>query len=121
MQQLPIDGSVEAIYTDGFILDETANSDISPFSPEHNILRAIINKDAEAEHGPMVSFSVFYKNLKHTIDWTNFPSNARPIRFKHIEADTQGGEITEVRCMNVDFGVQFTDENGINHKEIMEL
>lgn len=118
---IPFDTSLEAIYSDGFILDETLCNDISPFNSNENILRAILNKDPEAEHGPLVSLSCFYKNQKYTIDWTMLPENARPIRFRHMEADQIGGEITEVRCSGLDFGYQYTDNDAKNIQEVKEL
>lgn len=120
-QQLPLDTSVEATYADGFILSETEHNDVSPYNPQENILRAIINKDAEAEHGPMVRFSVFYHNQRFDVDWRDLPENARPIRFRdgyhHWHAD--GTE--EQGWSGCRMGYQFTDEQGRNVQGVQEL
>lgn len=119
---LPLDTSVQSEYADGFVLDETEHNDISPYDPVHNILRAILNKDPEAEHGRMVRFSCFYKDHRYDIDWRNMPENARPIRFKHIERDSNGGQwISDPRIVKLEFGYQFTDTDGRNVQEVQEL
>ena len=121
-KKLPLDTSIQAEYEDGFILDETEHDDISPYDSNHNILRAILNKDPEPEHGKMVRFSVFYQNQRHDIDWRGLPDNARPIRFRNFSGDfAEGGVITNKRLNWVNFGYQYTDENGKNVQEVREL
>lgn len=121
-KKLPLDTSIQAEYEDGFVLDETEHDDISPYNNTHNILRAILNKDPEAEHGRMVRFSVFYQNKRHDIDWKDLPDNARPIRFRNYSADfLPGGEMANKRVNWLRFGYQFTDENGKNQQEVVEL
>ena len=118
---LPLDTSCQAEYADGFVLDETTLADISPYNSEHNILRAILNKDAESEHGQLVRFSVFYKDARYDVDWTSLPDNARPIRFRDgfHTLDEQGNE--ESGWLGCRFGYQYTDEAGKNHQEVQEL
>ena len=119
---LPLDGSIEATFEDGFVLSETETGDVSPFNAEHNILRCIINKDAESSHGRLVEVSLFYRNKKYTVDFMGLPENARPIRFKHMERQSVGGEwITDPYINRIDFGYQFTDENGKNIQEVITL
>lgn len=118
---LPQDGSIEAEFADGFILNETQLNDISPYDSNHNILRTILNKWAEPEHGKMVRFSCFYKNLRHDVNWKLLPDNARPIRYKHWEQDSVGAVITETRLMKLEFGYQYNDETGENIEFIKEL
>ena len=119
---LPLDTSVEAQYADGFILSETEHNDQSPFNPTHNILGAILNKDAEVEHGPMVKFSVFYKDQRYDIDWRDLPADARPIRFRHGYSTMDGSGNIESGWSGVDFGYQYTDaETGKNIKEVQEI
>lgn len=118
---IPTDGSIQATYSDGYVLSEDEHSDISPYNSDHNILRAILNKDPEAEHGSLIMFSVYYKNNRYDIDFTNLPDNARPVRWKRMEADTVGGQITEVRLTKVGVGYQYNDENGKNIQEVIEL
>ncbi len=118
---LPIDTSVEAEYKDGFILSETEHNDQSPYNQTHNILGAILNKDAEKEHGKVVRFSVFYKDLRHDVDWTTLPDNARPIRFR-TGFNTLASDGSETSgWVSIQFGYQYQDENGKNIKEIKEL
>lgn len=118
---LPIDGSCEAEYSDGYIHSETDFNDISPYDNTKNILNDILEKRPEAEHGDMVRFSVFYKDRRHDVHWPGLPENARPIRWKRMEADQVGGEITEVRLVKVGFGYQYNDETGKNIQEVQEL
>lgn len=121
---------VEAEYKDGFILRED-EADVSPYDPERNIFHAILNFLPVVEHGPMVRFSLITPVLGHdnlininqqfNVDWTAVPGNARPIRFKKMEADFVNGEQTEKRLMGIGFGYQYTDEDGKNQQELIEL
>lgn len=119
---IPLDTSCEAEYADGFVLNESEHDDVSPYDPVHNILRAILNKDPEAEHGKMTRFSVFYKDHRYDVDWRGLPDNARPIRFRDgnrsINAST--GE-QHFWWSGIRFGYQYTDEYGKSIKEIKEL
>src|SRR5690348_29771 len=106
MAQIPLDTSIEAEYADGFILSETELGDVSPYNPQENILRAIINKDPEPEHGKLVRLSCYYKNARYDINWRALSDNARPIRFRHgfHQWRPDGTEITG--WSGVDFGYQ---------------
>jgi hypothetical protein len=119
--RLPLDGSVEAEYADGYIHSETELDDISPYDPTRNILNDVLEKRPEAIHGQMVRFSMFYKDKRYDIDWVEMPDSARPIRYKKIEQDSVGGVITETRLMKVGFGYQYTDGHGHNVQEVEEL
>lgn len=121
MTKLPYDGSCEATYADGYILSETEHEDVSPFTGQHNILNDILEKRPEAEHGDLVRFSVYYKDARYDVDWNGLPDNARPVRWKRMEADSIGGTIVEVRIMKVGFGYQYNDSNGNNIQEVKEL
>lgn len=121
MSQLPLDTSVQGEYADGYVLDETEHQDVSPYNPIHNVLRAIIDKEPEADHGPLVRFSVFYKNQRHDVDWTTLPDNARPIRFRDgfITLDNVGNE--ESGWSGCRFGYQYNLPDGSNAQEVVEL
>ena len=121
MATLPQDTSCQAEYADGFVLDETEHDDTSPYNPTQNILRAIINGDAIEEHGPMVRFSVFYKDARYDVAWVDLPTNARPIRFRDgfMTLDAYGNTVSG--WSGVRFGYQYNDENGKNIQEIQEL
>jgi hypothetical protein len=121
MSQLPLDGSCQAEYADGYIHDETTLNDTSPYTGTDNILNDILEKRPEAEHGPLRRFSTFYNNQRFDVAWDGLPANARPVRWKRMEADSIGGEITEVRLVKVGFGYQYTDDNGRNVQEVQEL
>lgn len=120
-ERLPLDTSCQAEYKDGFILDETMHDDVSQYG-DGNIFRDIIQKRPESEHGAMVRFSCFWRDKRYDIDWRDLPDNARPIRFRHGYATRNvEGTYTEIGWSGVDFGVQWNDESGKNHQEIVEL
>lgn len=118
----PLDSSVQAEYEDGYILDETEAGDVNPFSGEGNTFTAILNKLPEADHGPMIRFSVFWKNQRYDIAWDQVPDSARPIRFRHgYSTMNVASGVVESGFSGVDFGVQWNDESGKNQQEVMEL
>lgn len=108
---------LEAEYESGFVLVEDAQ-DHSPYDASRNIFHAILNKRPEKAHGKLVRLSLVGPEHTYNIDWTKLPDNARPIRFKDMEADTVGGTITDVRTMQIRFGYQYNDDNGENVQEI---
>lgn len=119
---LPLDTSVQAEYEDGYILDETALDDVSQFVEGKNVFHDILNRLPEADHGRMVRFTCFWKNQAYHADWTELPDNARPIRFRHgYYTRTLDGSHEESGWSGVDFGFQYNDEEGKNHKEVLEL
>ena len=118
---LPLDTSVQAEYADGYIHDETELNDLSPYTGTHNVLNDIIEKRPEAEHGRMVRFSCFYNNSRYDVDWRNMPDNARPIRFRHGYMTLAANGSEETGWSGVDFGYQYTDNDGKNFKKVMNL
>lgn len=121
---IPYDGSIEAQYADGYIHSETELDDTSPYLPDTaNVLNDILEKRPEAEHGRLVRVSCFYLNRRYDIDFTELPDNARPIRFKHMERDmtSDGSFVSEVRMTGIDFGYQYTDEEGKNIQQVEVL
>lgn len=116
----PLDTSIQAKYADGFILSETELDDISPYNPEENVLRAVINRDPEVEHGPLVEFTVFWQNMRYDMDWTKIPDNARPIRFRdgNVTVDDKGNQT--FWWSGCRFGYQYTNEDGKNVQEVIE-
>lgn len=117
---IPIDGSCRATYADGFVYDETQLKDIGQYGHK-NVFDDILYKRPEAEHGRMVEFSVFFNNTRYDFDWTELPDNARPIRFKDLEIDTQGGQVVAKRLMRMHIGYQFNDSTGQNVKVIEDI
>lgn len=131
MSKPPYDSSCEAEYEDGFILNETEHEDRSAYLPTPlvdgvptgpNTISDILEKRPEAEHGKLVRFSIFWKNLRHDFDFTVLPENARPIRYRHNNnsLNTSTGEQTQWYS-GVGFGFQYTDENGENQQHVEEL
>jgi len=118
---LPLDTSVEAEYSDGYILSETEHNDVSQYG-DGNILRDMIEKRPDAEHGKMVRFSCFYKDTRYDVDWTTLPDNARPIRFRDgkRERNMSTGE-EHFEWTGCRYGYQYNDENGKNIQEVIEL
>lgn len=117
----PLDTSVQAEYADGYVHDETEHGDVSPFNPSQNILRDILEKRPEAEHGRMVRFSIFYLNNRYDIDWRGLPDNARPIRFRHGYVTLQQEQIVDKGWSGIDFGYQYNDENGKHVQKVTKL
>lgn len=119
----PLDTSCEAEYEDGYVHSETELADVSQFEDGRNVFYDILEKRLEAEHGPMVRFSVFYQNQRYDIDWRDMPDNARPIRFRHgfSTYDPNSGEVLASGFYGVSFGYQYNDETGKNHKQIIDL
>lgn len=121
MTTLPQDSSVEAEYEDGYILSETEHDDVAQYG-DGNIFSDILNRRPEADHGPMVRFSCFWRDQAYHIDWTTLPENARPIRFRHgYYTRALDGSFEERGWSGVDFGYQYNDETGKNHQEVLEL
>lgn len=118
---IPVDSSVEAEYSDGFILNETENNDHSQYADDRNTFFDILHQLPEQEHGPMVRFSVFWKNNRHDINWKLMPSGARPIRFRHGYLITRGDGSRENGFSGVDFGYQYNDEGGTNRQHVERL
>ena len=121
MPQLPLDSSCQSEYEDGYIHDETALRDVSPYVDGKNIFSDILEKRPEAEHGRMVRFTVFWRGQRLDIDWRGLPDNARPIRFRHgfHQWMSDGTEITG--WSGLDVGYQYTDENRRNQQVIRKL
>ncbi len=110
---------IEAEYKDGYIHRED-EQDHSPYVAGKNIFSDILEKRPEPIHGKMVRFALVTPTQTYSVDWTTLPDNARPVRFKHMEADSIGGVITEVRTVGIDFGYQYT-QDGKNYKEIKRV
>lgn len=118
---LPLDTSCQAVYADGYIHDETTLEDVSPFQENKNVFYDILEKRPEAEHGAMVEFSVFYNNQKHTVDWTQLPDNARPIRFRDGASTLDSAGNVGFMWTGCRMGFQFNDESGKNIQDVREL
>lgn len=111
---------VEAEYEDGYVHRED-EQDHSPYVQFKNIFDDILHKRPEPIHGKMVRFSLVLSEERHDVDWVGLPENARPVRFKHMEASfTPGGEVADKRIVGIDFGYQYTDGDG-NHQEIISV
>jgi hypothetical protein len=116
------DSTVEAEYSDGYVVSELERKDVSEFVEGKNTFHDILTRQYEELHGKMVRFSVFWQGKRYNVDWLALPDNARPIRFRHgnFQTNTETGEQT-FWWSGVDFGYQYTDENGENKQEVVEL
>lgn len=125
MTQFPY---VEAEYEDGYVHRED-EQDHSPFVQWKNIFDDILHKRPEAAHGKMVRFTLCIPDgtVLASVDWTTVPDNARPIRFKHLEGrfftqeEIDNGTPSALRLTGIDFGYQYTDEQGKNQQEVIKV
>lgn len=114
-------GSVEAEFDDGYIHNETHLNDTSPYETGRNVFYDILHRLPEAHHGKMVRFSCFYDNKRYDVDFRGLPENARPIRFKHMERTFANGVWGSPVITRLDFGYQYTDTDGKNQQEVVDL
>lgn len=100
----PQDSSIQAEYADGHILDETALGDVNPYG-DGNVFTAIVNGQAELEHGPLVRLSCFWAGERIDVDWASVPAGARPVRLRHgfASMNSATGERSS-GWLGVDFG-----------------
>lgn len=117
-----VDPYLEAEYADGYVHRQD-EQDHSPYVSGKNIFHDILNHLPEAAHGRMVRFSLITAQKRYDVDWTALPDNARPIHLKHMERTwaNDGSTDTGPVCLKREFGYQFNDETGRNHKVIEEI
>lgn len=110
---------LEAEYADGYIHSEAELGDVSPYAEGKNIFNDILEKRPEADHGRTVRFSIIGDTKRYDIDWQILPDNARPIysRDMQMERSVSTGETT-IQVLRHQFGFQYNDETGENHKDI---
>jgi len=120
-KSLALDTSCQAEYADGYVHDETDLNDRSPYEVGRNVFYDILNRLPERDHGKMVRFTVFYEDVRYDIDWRGLPDNARPIRFRHGYHHWHPDGSEEQGWSGVDFGYQYTDQDGQNVKEVQKL
>lgn len=113
---------LEAQYSDGYLVRED-DEDRSAYEDGRNVFFDILHGLPVAEHGPMVRLSLFTGRWTYSIDWRSLPAGSRPIRFKHMERDfsASGEPRGDPRVARIDFGYQFTDEQGNNLQEVLNL
>ena len=105
---------IEAEYESGYVHRETPE-DHSPYVLGKNIFNDILEKRPEPIHGKMVRFSLVTEETTYSVDWTQLPDNARPIRFKQMERDNVDGQwVGDARITGIDFGYQYNDADGKN-------
>ena len=124
---------LEAEYQDGYIHSELKLRDVSPYTDKANIFSDILNKRPVPEHGKMVRFSLIGAERRFDIDWSEFPEEAKPIRFIHkslvqdqvttVNPDGSGLSWEDVGDPRVvidsyDFGYEYWDENGKKQKAV---
>ncbi len=120
---------LEAEYESGYV-HSSEHQDVSPYMPCEkvgglstgpNIFSDIVHKRPEPFHGRLVRLSLVTPDETYDVDWAKLPDNARPIYLVDREMDTVGGVPVAHRVMRIQFGYQYNDPDGKNHKEIMEI
>jgi hypothetical protein len=111
---------IEAEYTSGYVHRQTVE-DHSPYVVNMNIFNDILNHRPVEAHGRMTRFSLVTAEETFSVDWTVLPDNARPIYLKHMEGDFADGGVVETRVVKQEFGAQWNDVDGKNHKIIEEI
>lgn len=97
---------VEAEYTDGFVLTEDG-ADRSPYDEGRNTFHAIANGRPEADHGPMVRWSLITPAQTYSVAWTELVAlEAVPMYERDMERDFVPGEgwSGPPRCVRHRFG-----------------
>jgi hypothetical protein len=119
---MSLDSTVEAVYEDGLVVREIDHDDVSQFVEGKNTFHDILEKYHEAAHGNIVRFSVHWKGKRYDVNWVGLPDNARPIRFRqgNLETNVETGA-QKFWWSGVDFGYQYVDKTGKSQKEVMEL
>jgi hypothetical protein len=127
---------LEAEYDDGYVHSELKLGDKSPYVQDSNIFGDILHKRPVQEHGKMVRYSFVGPERRFDVDWSNFPDNAKPIRFihkqleqdQHISVSKDGYARSwenygdpRVKVVSYDFGYEYFDKDGKKHKEIKEI
>jgi hypothetical protein len=100
---------LEVEFSDGFILNQLKQNDVSMFDNRRNTFYDIVNKLCEKDHGKMKRLSLFKDNREYSIDWTRVPSNATPICLKTFSMDINGTDAHVKKLVNVEFGYEYDD------------
>lgn len=117
---MTLDVYIEAEYADGYIHRED-EVDASSYVEGKNIFSDILERRPESEHGPTVRFSLITPDEDFHVDFNALPANARPVRYMHVEGDFLDGGLIDRRILSIDFGYQYTDDDGNNVQEIVEI
>ena len=126
---------VEAEYADGFTLSGPGLEQLSPFSQDEHIVRAIVNGRAtEAGHGSLVRFSLIPTDggQRRDIDWTTLSDldDVRPVYYRRmsrsISVEPATGDLlpdtdTGAMCDAHGFGYQYRDADGENVQVVEEV
>ena len=100
---------LEVEFSDGFILNQLKQNDISLFDASRNTFYDIVNKLCELEHGKMKRLSLFKDSREYSIDWTVVPSDAKPVCLKTFSMDINGIDANVQKLVNVEFGYEYID------------
>lgn len=111
---------VEAEYEDGYVHRED-DTDASPYVAGKNIFDDILHRRPEAEHGKTKRFSLVIPTGRHDVLMDKLPDNARPIRRKRMELKQTPAGNSLPYLAGVDFGYQYTDENGENVQQVIAI
>ena len=100
---------LEVEFSDGFILNQLKQNDISMFDASRNTFYDIVNKLCEEDHGKMKRLSLYKDNRKYSIDWTTVPNDAKPVCLKTFSMDINGIDANVQKLVNVEFGYEYID------------
>lgn len=115
-----LDYMLEAEYADGYVHRQD-EQDHSPYASGKNIFSDILYGRPVEPHGKMVRLSLVGPENTHNVDWSVLPDNARPIYLRHMSVDQVDGVLGQPHCNKYEFGYQYNDEDGRNHKEVTEI
>lgn len=114
---------IEAEYSDGFVLNEEAHGDRSPYDEGRNIFNAIVESRPVDEHGPMIRWTCFTHLSRLDVDWRQVPLGSRPVMEHDLERDFDAGSGEPkgpARVMEQRFGYEF-DVDGETVREVQEI
>lgn len=118
---------LEAQFEDGFEYKGT-QEDVSTVNPLRNVFFDI-REGLHDLHGRLTRYSMQGQVpqddgmcRRYDIDFSVLPESAKPIWYINREVDRYSdGSMSEVRDMAYGFGYEFTDSEGENQKEVIEV
>lgn len=127
---------LEAEYEDGYVHSELKLRDKSPYLEGSNVFGDILNKRPVPEHGKMVRYSFVGPNRRFDVDWSDFPDDAKPIRFIHKSVSQEQHLVMgasgykdvwenfgdpRVETSSYDWGYEYHDADGTKQKAVIEI
>lgn len=110
---LIVNGSLKAIFSDGYIVDEEKQKDVSILLTENNCLKEIIYLIKNPNiHGELIKLICRVGNDNKEINWKILPKNSIPIRIRsmHSAIDAKQSNFLD----KIEFGYEYI--NGVGRK-----